>query len=417
MATMVVTALTSIRSSIARSSAAGRIATAVVVVLLAGSLAVPGEAQTTAEIDAIRQERRANEEAGREKAKEIDVASAELEQISAVLAALNASVNAQEGRVENAMRQLDDAERTLAEAGEAVAAGEAAIVFLKEQLADRAVSSFVNQGTDPVLLFETDDPNVALRMQRLVDEVTQADVDIADTLRAAEEDLAVERAIAADATLAADQLRAEMEAELGLLEEDRELQAAVTAEAEVRLDHLLSERASLAAIGVQLGQKQRAAEQALAAELARKSRGAPAGPGGPRPPVAAPGDMVNVNGILVHKSIADNIRRLMADASAAGISFSGGGYRNSAGQISVRRSNCGSSEYAIYQMPASRCRPPTARPGTSMHERGLAIDFTFNGRIINRRSGDGWNWLSRNAASYGLFNLPSEPWHWSTNGR
>jgi hypothetical protein len=32
-------------------------------------------------------------------------------------------------------------------------------------------------------------------------------------------------------------------------------------------------------------------------------------------------------------------------------------------------------------------------------------------------SGDAcFNWLQTNAASYGLYNLPSEPWHWSTNG-
>lgn len=28
-------------------------------------------------------------------------------------------------------------------------------------------------------------------------------------------------------------------------------------------------------------------------------------------------------------------------------------------------------------MPASRCHPPTARPGTSNHERGLAIAFAL----------------------------------------
>jgi D-alanyl-D-alanine carboxypeptidase len=25
-------------------------------------------------------------------------------------------------------------------------------------------------------------------------------------------------------------------------------------------------------------------------------------------------------------------------------------------------------------------------------------------------------WLAANAGTYGLKNLPSEPWHWSTNG-
>jgi LAS superfamily LD-carboxypeptidase LdcB len=68
-------------------------------------------------------------------------------------------------------------------------------------------------------------------------------------------------------------------------------------------------------------------------------------------------------------------------------------------------------------MPASQCRPPTARPGTSQHEKGLAIDFTYNGRLIRSRSSAGYQWLAANAAAYGFKNLPSEPWHWSTTGR
>ena len=117
----------------------------------------------------------------------------------------------------------------------------------------------------------------------------------------------------------------------------------------------------------------------------------------------------------MHSSIAGNLQRLLAAASASGINFGGGGYRDSAGQIATRRNNCGSSNYAIYEMPASSCRPPTARPGSSMHERGLAIDFTQGGSTLTRGS-SGFAWLRANAASYGFFNLPSEPWHWSTNG-
>jgi len=51
-----------------------------------------------------------------------------------------------------------------------------------------------------------------------------------------------------------------------------------------------------------------------------------------------------------------------------------------------------------------------------MHERGLAIDFTYQGRVISSRSSPGYQWLAAHAGSYGFYNLPSEPWHWSTNG-
>jgi len=127
------------------------------------------------------------------------------------------------------------------------------------------------------------------------------------------------------------------------------------------------------------------------------------------------GSIVSVGGIRVSASIAGNLQALLSAASAAGISFSGGGYRDSAGQIAVRRANCGSSNYAIYQASASSCRPPTARPGSSMHERGLAIDFTQGGRTLTRGSA-GYQWLRANGSRFGFFNLPAEAWHWSTNG-
>ena len=64
----------------------------------------------------------------------------------------------------------------------------------------------------------------------------------------------------------------------------------------------------------------------------------------------------------------------------------GWGYRNHQEQINLRRGNCGTSEWAIWHQPSSTCRPPTARPGRSNHEKGLAIDFTESGRLITSRS-------------------------------
>jgi hypothetical protein len=71
---------------------------------------------------------------------------------------------------------------------------------------------------------------------------------------------------------------------------------------------------------------------------------------------------------------------------------------------------------AAYAESANACSPPTALPGTSLHERGLAIDFHAGGRSITSRSDPAFQWLAANAAAFGLFNLPSEPWHWSVNG-
>jgi hypothetical protein len=51
-----------------------------------------------------------------------------------------------------------------------------------------------------------------------------------------------------------------------------------------------------------------------------------------------------------------------------------------------------------------------------MHEQGLAIDFTCNGGGIVNTGDECWDWLQANAVGFGLYNLPSEPWHWSTNG-
>jgi LAS superfamily LD-carboxypeptidase LdcB len=123
-----------------------------------------------------------------------------------------------------------------------------------------------------------------------------------------------------------------------------------------------------------------------------------------------------VRGITVHSSIAGQLDAMLGAAAASGINLAGSGYRDINRQIQLRRQNCGTSDYAIWQMPASQCRPPTAIPGQSMHERGLAIDFTWNGPAITSRSSPAFQWLASNASRYGFFNLPSEPWHWSTSG-
>lgn len=132
--------------------------------------------------------------------------------------------------------------------------------------------------------------------------------------------------------------------------------------------------------------------------------------------VAPEGSLVNVRGITVDASIADQLDAMLAAAEADGLTLTGSGYRSHARQIELRRAHCGPSDYAIYEMPSSHCTPPTARPGASMHERGLAIDFSCNGALIASHDNPCFGWLEENAAAYGFFNLPSESWHWSITG-
>jgi hypothetical protein len=116
--------------------------------------------------------------------------------------------------------------------------------------------------------------------------------------------------------------------------------------------------------------------------------------------------------ITVAATIVNHTRQLLAAAKADGLKLCGGGYRSSEGQIAVRKTNCGTSYYDIYLKPSSQCSPPTAIPGTSMHEKGLAIDF----EVCQTHDSTCYKWLAKHAASFGFKNLPSEPWHWSTTG-
>ncbi len=124
---------------------------------------------------------------------------------------------------------------------------------------------------------------------------------------------------------------------------------------------------------------------------------------------------VAITPIIVNAAIAEQVRALLGAAWSDGIELEGGGHRDRAMQIELRLAHCGNSGYAIFDLPSSFCSPPTARPGHSQHELGLAIDFTVGGVILDAGS-PGFAWLSEHAADYGLLNLESEPWHWSTTG-
>lgn len=133
------------------------------------------------------------------------------------------------------------------------------------------------------------------------------------------------------------------------------------------------------------------------------------------------GQLTSVGGITVSSSIADQLAALLNDARAAGIVLGGYGYRSVETTIRLRKIN-GCPD--VWESPSWTCDVPTARPGTSMHEKGLATDFSWQGRTIcfpNPPSAchgnPAFDWLNANASKYGFYGLSSEAWHFSTNGR
>ena len=139
-------------------------------------------------------------------------------------------------------------------------------------------------------------------------------------------------------------------------------------------------------------------------------------PSQPSPGVGEP-DIVSVRGVFkVARQIAPQVEALLAAAEADGIKLGcASSYRPIEEQIRLRKQNCGPTDYDIWQKPSDQCTTPTARPGTSNHEKGLAIDFTYNGKSMTRDD-PGFRWLAANAARFGLRNFPSEAWHWSVDG-
>jgi hypothetical protein len=284
--------------------------------------------------------------------------------------------------------------------------------------------------------------------QAILDRQSDADADVLGQLDVAKTELATEQDTRAEAAGTARQQAREAQAAVDdvvaaqsqeslfvVTIQDRVAANLSEAEAVARLDPAAAEamRARETEIAAKLNEiiaqrQQRAAEAALAQALAdaqaradaaardrsaaRPSGRSVAGASGGLSTVSCPGG----GSITVASSIAGDLSALLSAADGAGISMCGGGYRDPADQVALRRAHCGTSHYAIYEAPASACSPPTAPPGTSKHESGLAIDFTIGGSTITRGSA-AFRWLQAHAASYGLYNLPSEAWHWSTSGR
>ena len=111
--------------------------------------------------------------------------------------------------------------------------------------------------------------------------------------------------------------------------------------------------------------------------------------------------------------ILQNINNMLGATRSAGLNITGGGYRTVEEQRQLRIKNCKGD----FTNPSAQCNPPTALPGQSNHNNGKAFDLKCDGVFIQTRDNKCFLWLQTNAITYGLRNLSSEPWHWSTDGK
>ncbi|WP_232344630.1 M15 family metallopeptidase [Actinoplanes awajinensis] len=131
-----------------------------------------------------------------------------------------------------------------------------------------------------------------------------------------------------------------------------------------------------------------------------------------RPAFKAATDTTLVYSVTVNKTVAFAFKRMVDDARADGVQISGGGFRTTQRQIELRTIN-GCPD--VWTAPASSCRVPTAIPGRSLHEIGLAVDISSAGKTISSKT-PAFKWLTVHAKEYGFVNLPAEAWHWSITG-
>ena len=120
-------------------------------------------------------------------------------------------------------------------------------------------------------------------------------------------------------------------------------------------------------------------------------------------------------GVTLCSLITQKVMGIYNEAKAAGITLSA------------------NSGFRTYERQKELYKPGgwVAVPGNSMHERGLAIDFSgfptkndvkyhLERTVCGAGISKGYDWMCSNGAKYGFINLHGatifEPWHWSMSG-
>ena len=375
----------------------------------------------------------------------LDAATADAGDLVDALDKAKAAREAQQNALIEAERAEADADTIVQEAEARIAELEQELLSTREGLRTAVIESYVSfQAPSGTLSVLGADPWENAHQEALAGFATGSGIDDLDDLRRLGEELERWRLQVTEAAAEAEARRREADLVLADLHRAEQREAELLVAAEERVDRRLLEVQLIRQQDAELAAEIEAAEREIVEALARQraaeearrraeeearrkreeeARRKAAEEGRAQEPVATvtPAgvnfSLVWVRGYEVNTQIADDVDGLVGALEAEGFDMGGWGYRNHQEQINLRKSNCGPSEWAIWQQPSSTCRPPTARPGRSNHEKGLAIDFTESGRLITSRGSAVFQALQRLAPQFGLRNLPSEPWHWSVDGR
>jgi hypothetical protein len=372
-------------------------------------------------------------------ATQVDALQGDEHQVEAALATLDENVRGQQAALNDARHQVDVNTAQAQQAQQAMVETNAELEALQAKVVSYAVDAYITPPDEDVMRrLEAGTAQEDATKRALLEMQSGKDADVLDQLRAAHQRLDDEHRRAETARNQAEAAAAEADRAWGgggaapppppagapayLSRVDAGLGAAVAAEQAALVQAVATvpdpgpSQSAAGADGGGVGGSGGGGPTTTAP---------PSGSGSsPTTPPTAPAPvvvvsrppLVTVRGITVNAAIGDRLRGLLDAAAAAGFRLGGYGWRDINSQIALRRQNCGASDYAIYQMPPDQCSPPTARPGLSMHERGLAVDLSVNGKFLTSRSDPAFVWLSANAGRFGFANLPSEPWHWSTTG-
>lgn len=108
---------------------------------------------------------------------------------------------------------------------------------------------------------------------------------------------------------------------------------------------------------------------------------------------------VTFQGQVVTTEIICKLKEMFSSAAAEGVMLQlNSGFRTMSEQQALYKRNC---------RRGGRCRPATARPGTSNHQNGIAVD------ISTQTAPASYAWLRKRARFFGFIRaVASETWHW-----